>query len=386
MRALTICFCLFWSFYISGQVSDTITFYSEAFDTQRQIVVITPDDAKYYSDLVQLPVIYVLDGQHHWFVNPVLSTIKYLKYTHELPDAIIVVIPHDNRNLECAIPSQPGDILPLHTFITQDIEKQLETYNPDKYRMIIGHSFSASFALYSALLSPDFYSFVMAHSPLDRLTYLVESLANHNSIQPSQIAISIGGPDFDKDKFHRIVYETAKGQHPQYFDQILTYESEESAHNAVPILATPFFLSKHFYSFSRRYGRIAKVDMEYKLESPPGSPEAEWEKVLKASRLGPIFYPPEIGEINGLASRYLAGEFIDQALKIYEEGLKYHPHYYDFHINLYALYAEVNQEKAKYHLLKSLELIHKYEQDDVDYEYLVEEIEEELRNNGWLDR
>jgi S-formylglutathione hydrolase FrmB len=60
-----------------------------------------------------------------------------------------VIIPHIDRNTECGIKSLQGEILPLHNFITEELEKQLKAYNPNEFRAIIGHSFSASFALYS---------------------------------------------------------------------------------------------------------------------------------------------------------------------------------------------------------------------------------------------
>jgi enterochelin esterase-like enzyme len=85
-----------------GQEIDTLTFYSKAFKEERSVYIHTPEFYKFKSESVKIPVIYILDEQQEWFASPVLSDIQYLQYTHEIPNAI-VVIPHKNRNTECGI-------------------------------------------------------------------------------------------------------------------------------------------------------------------------------------------------------------------------------------------------------------------------------------------
>ncbi|MGB6035368.1 MAG: alpha/beta hydrolase-fold protein, partial [Cryomorphaceae bacterium] len=290
---------LFLPSILLAQTIDTLTFHSDAFDQERSIYVHKHDLTKYLSEDVKVPVIYVLDGQHEWFANPVLSNLKYLSTTHEIPFALIVVIPHKDRYAECGIDSLDGPALPLHTFITEEVEAALAPYHPGSYRMIIGHSFTASFSLYSQLKSNGFYSAVLAHSPLDSFEELVEAMERNPNIDPSGIAVSIGSADHDKDKNHREVYEQAKTSHPVFFESIYTYEANESTHNAVPIAANPYFLSKFFYPFSRRFSEIAMVDLEYKLKETPGSVEEEMKTIEAASKVGSAYYPAEIDELNG---------------------------------------------------------------------------------------
>jgi predicted alpha/beta superfamily hydrolase len=368
---------------LMAQTIDTLTFHSEAFDQERSIYVHRPNLSKYLSDEVKIPVIYVLDGQHKWFANPMLNNLEYLSFTHEIPFALFVVIPHTDRNSECAINSIDGPALPLHTFITKEVETALAPYHPSSYRMIIGHSFTASFSLYSQLKSDGFYSAVLAHSPLDRIEELAEAMESNPNIDPSTIAISIGSTDHDKDSYHRNFYEKAKAKHPDFFESIYTYEANESTHNAVPIVANPYFLAKFFYPFSRRYADIAVVDMEYMLVETPGTIEEEMKKIEEASKIGSAYYPPEIDEVNGITSRYWNSGYEDHAIALYEEGVKNHPNYFDFHIQLYVLYAERNPEKAKMHLKRSYELAEAFEQSEPDYEELLAEIKAEIINNGW---
>jgi predicted alpha/beta superfamily hydrolase len=382
MKSLLFSILLFPS-VLFAQTIDTLTIHSEAFGQVRSVYVHQHNLTKYLSADVKVPVIYVLDGQHEWFANPVLSNLKYLSTTHEIPFALIVVIPHKDRYSECGIDSLDGPALPLHIFITEEVEAALAPYHPGAYRMIIGHSFTASFSLYSQLRSDDFYSAVLANSPLDSFGELVEALDGNPKIDPSSIAISIGSADHDKDSYHRIVYEKAKEKHPDFFESVYTYEANESTHNAVPIVANPYFLSKFFYPFSRRFGDIAVVDREYKLAETPGTVEEEMKKIQEASKVGSAYYPAEIDEINGLASRYWNSDYEDHAIAVYEEGVKHHPNYFDFHVQLYVLYAKRNPEKAKMHLKKSYELVQAFEQAEPDYEELLDEIKAEIQDKGW---
>src|SRR5690554_7032517 len=137
-----------------GQEIDTISFYSKAFNEERTVYIHKPEFYKYKSESVKLPVIYLLDGQHEWFVNPLLSDIQYLQYTKEIPQAIVVVIPLNQRNIECGIVDLHTE-LPLDAFITKELDPVLQKYHPNDFKLIIGHSFTASFALYSYYRNPE---------------------------------------------------------------------------------------------------------------------------------------------------------------------------------------------------------------------------------------
>ena len=71
---------------------------------------------------------------------------------------------------------------------------------------------------------------------------------------------------------------------------------------------------------------------EYRLVNIPEELENEVEKVILASKIGASFYPPEIAEINGMASRFAYSEYNDYAIEIYKLGVKYYPNYYEFYL------------------------------------------------------
>lgn len=364
------------------QEVDTLTFYSEAFQEERTVYVYKPEFNKYRSEWVKLPVIYLLDGQHEWFINPILSDIRYLQYAHEIPQALVVVIPHKDRNKECIFSDLETEI-PLDKFITQELDQELVKYNPNEFKIIMGHSFSASFSLYSFYNHPKYYTHVIAHTPLNQMDLLVERLQDNEAIQKHRISISIGGIAPGKDAFHRKNYNRLKDQYPQLFSEFNLFEANFSTHNAVPISSTPTLLTQVFESFKSRYNHIALVDENYKLTESPEFSEQEASKINEASIIGDSYYTPEIAELNGIASRYWNNDYEDHAAMVYKLGLSYYPNYYDFYLSLYNLTFNQNQSEAKSYLLKAEELLKTVESDWDGKQDLINEIEIEKTNNGW---
>jgi predicted alpha/beta superfamily hydrolase len=374
---------LFISPFLFSQKIDTLTFYSEAFQQNRTVYIQTPDFYKYQSDAVKLPVIYLLDGQHEWFVNPLNNSIKYLEYTHEIPQALVVIVPLADRNAECRFNTSEKEITPLHKFVREELDKQIQSYHPNDFKLIIGHSFTASFALYSYLKDPLYYSAVIAHTPLNNFEDLIQEFEKSDQVDYHKISISVGGKAMHKDYYHRTEFDRLKIKYPDFFQSITVFEADQSAHNAVPIVATPFLLTRIFENFTSRYVNIAAVDDEYKLVTKPKSVAEEMTKIDLASKLGDYTYCPEIPDINGLASRYLASDLVKYGLAVYELGLSYFPNYFEFHLALYELYLPTDQVKAKRHLNTAAELLETLEADMPEAKELLRQIDEERQKNGW---
>jgi hypothetical protein len=355
MKNLSVLLLVFLSSFALGQKTDTLTFFSEAFNQERTVYIQTPLFYKYQSDSMKLPVFYILDGQHDWFVNPTLSSIRYLQYTHEIPQAILVIIPLKNRNKECGLMSLDQPAAPLHAFITRELNEKLAPYHPGNYRVMMGHSFSASFSMYSYMLSPEFYSAIIANSPLDQLENLVKAFQQNDKIDKSRMYLSFGS--VDKDKYHRKGYDDLKVRYPAFFSQAHTFLANSSSHTAMPITAVPELLSELFNAFSRRYKTVATVDEMYKLVAQPKSVAEELAQIASLSKLGDQFYPPELSDINGIASRYDRSGYYPYGISVYELGLKYYPNFHGFHYELGHIYAATDKQKAKTHLDKAIYLL-----------------------------
>ncbi|GAB2775523.1 alpha/beta hydrolase-fold protein [Salinimicrobium soli] len=376
-------FLILFSVAISpAQSIDTLSFFSPVFDQTRTVYIHKPDIYKYKSDTLKMPVVYLLDGQHEWFVNPILSDIEYLQNTHEIPNALVVVIPLLDRRKECEI----GDLkmeLPLHKFITQELKHELERYNHGDLRVLIGHSFSASFSLYSFLHEPEHYSAVFAHSPLDQMDKLLEELNKSTQQDQEKIYLSVGGISPDKDHYHRKNYNRLKTEFPEFFMNVNTFEADNSAHNAVPIVANPWFLTEFFSGFKGRYSKIAEVDEEYLLIEQPDSLEAEMTKLLSLSKINDQPYPPEIADLYGIASRYSYNGYKEYARKVYELGIEFFPNFYGFHLSLYEQLISKNAQKAKQHLNKAEVLLNTIDKDLENKNELLEAIKNARSKNGW---
>lgn len=351
------------SISLSAQKIDTLKFYSEAFNQERSIYIQTPADYKYASTDVKFPVLYILDGQHDWFVEPCIQLVNSLQKTKEVPQMVIVVVPLEDRKAECNVDSLNGPDLPLHTFITKEVPEKLKKYRAGEYNALVGHSFSASFALYSLIRSVDFYDAVFANSPLDALDLLIGELSKQPQKTLDKIYYSVGGADQSKDRYHNSAYSKLRNEYPDFFNNIHAFEATFSSHNAVPIVSMPNFLSECFTPFHNRYAEIAQVDMNYKLLSEPSKIENEISLILQASKLGKMNYPPEIADYNGIASRYLNSEFYEHALGIYLQAMEDYPNYYEFPAYAAEISIKLKPDAAKYLIQKAIELLNKFESD-----------------------
>jgi predicted alpha/beta superfamily hydrolase len=364
-----------------AQKLDTLTVFSEAFQEERTIYIKTPRNFKYKSNDTRFPVIYILDGQHNWFVDPVLSTVEGLQMTKDMPQHIVVIIPHENRILESKFQNFKKNSA-LHQFITNDLNDLLEKYGVNEHRILIGHSFTASFALYSYLKKPGFYQAVIANTPLYKFEYLI---TEHNKIETllkNKIYMSVGGT---KDQHHKKKWDELQEKYPNYFKDINTYEAGYSSHNAVPIVTTPIFLTKIFDKYSKRYYKIAEVNSNYQLVKKPDSPFEELEKIKSKSFISGVFLTPEIADLNGIASRFSNNNYPHHAKKVYELGLKYYPKFWGFHLSLYQLLKREKPEKALMHLSKAERYLDELDNSFPEYTEIKRYISKEntAGNNGY---
>jgi len=368
------------SHLLHAQNTDTLRIKSAAFKSERTVYVRKPADYKYAGADVRFPVMYILDGQHDWFVKPMLQLVENLQQTKEVPQMLIVIIPLEDRINECNVDSLNMPDAPLHTLITKEIPNNLQAYRAGKFHALVGHSFSASFALYSAIKAPEFYDAVFAHSPMDALQLLVKELANQSKSNLSKIYYSVGSRDQSKDAYHYAAYQKALATNPTFFKNAHVYEANFSAHNAVPIVAMPSFLSECFTPFHNRFKDIAAVDMNYKMIDKPMKPEDEIKKLLGLAKLGNMNYPPEISDYNGIASRFLNSDYKEHALAVYLQAMQDYPNYYEFPAYAAELSKSLKPDSAKFFIEKAIELLNTFEKDLPEREEILAELNAILEN------
>lgn len=377
MQRTTFFLGLFLSFAskLFGQAPVFHTLQSDFFDDPREIEVVLPNNWNYASERVEWPVIYILDGQHEFAAGAVKNDIQMLQMVKEMPDAIVVIIHHEDRVEDCALPKD-NSILPLHSFMVEELDPFIhKTYRSSTLRVLIGHSFTASFGLRSAYWSPDFYDALLLHSPLNQIEKSTSLLLELNEFDFSKIYLSVGGSAGSKDKWHLAAHRENQEKHPDFYNQIHFAQVESASHNALPAIKTASFLTEFFFDFSVRTDHIAQVDMNYQLVQSPGSVEEEMKKVERACTFGEDSLNMSISEINGMASRYWAGEHTQHVEALYEYGIDLYDDYYDFYIYLAQLKGERGLKTEALELLKEARrLCNLHESGSEAHEYIISEI------------
>jgi len=372
MRSVSVALtCLVWftTAQASAQTIDTLTVDSRAFGAARTVYVHLPPTHRYSSPAVRMPVVVVLDGQHEWFREPVLNQLRFLQYTHEIPSVITVVVPHADRVRESAMRDVQGRQLPLLEFSADELPATLERYRAGSHRVLIGHSFTASFALYAMARRPDAFPAVIAHTPLHLLEQLMPVVAQRLSEESSRHAmISVGGEERVKDKYHhdalqQLLARSEYQPRPRGLDVVI---ATSARHNAVPIRTTAELLSRHFLAYSMR-DTLAPVDENYRMTGDAPSIDELLRGVDAMLRFRGAVLPWEIAEINGLASRLRSSGHLAHAAAVLGRGTELYPNFWQFHQALAQLHAESDAEAAALHRRRAIALLDAYERDQPFY-------------------
>jgi pimeloyl-ACP methyl ester carboxylesterase len=366
---------------LGAQRVDTLRIASAAFGTTREVWVHLPEGHQYVGPEAPLPVLIVLDGQHDWFATPVRTIIQGLSDTKELPWSIIVVVPHADRVAESSFRRQSTEPLPLLRFLADELPPALTPYHASDLRVLIGHSFTASFALHALLERPDRFSAVIAHSPLDGIATTIPRVVALMRSRPDRAAlVSVGGSEQWADMYHArellpIVRSPALQPLP---DNFVLHVAESARHNAVPIRATPDLLAKYFAPFANRDTLLA-VNEEYVLRAPP-PPVAQMMAQIDASlafRGNRI--PWQLPDIAGLASRLETGPHPAHTEAVYRRGVALYPGYFLFHASLGELVAARDPRAARVHFAEALRMLERHERGAQDYGEMREALMARLR-------
>ena len=342
-----------------AQRTDTLRFHSEAFGGERSITVRLPEFHRYAGPEVRMPVIVLLDGQHDWFIEPLVNDIRFLQYTHVVPQAIIVTVPLTDRLIECAPDSLDQPAMPLLRMLTDELPALLAPYHPSGYTVLVGHSLSASFALYALLQAPEAFDAVIALSPAHLVAKsLPRAKALVNDDQNKRLYVAVGGKERVLDGgHHAILTPIFDAMHLRGKGERLLYREYPSAgHTSVPIIAFPELLTTLFSPYALR-DTLAPVNDEYELLAPPPAP-AELLRQVDATLgfLGDTL-PWDVAEINGMASRLENSGYNEQAIAVYRRGTQLYPKLFDFHASLGVLLLADDRPAGLAALRRSLELL-----------------------------
>lgn len=364
-----------------AQRSDTLRFHSTAFRTERSVVVHLPEFHRYASEQVRMPVIILLDGQHEWFIDPLLNDIRFLQYTHEVPQAIVVTVPHMDRVQESAPDSIDQPTMPLLELLTKELPPLLKPYNPGDLTVLVGHSFTASFALYAHAAAPDAFDAVIALSPLhlvDRsIPRVVERLIDHPN---ERVLVAVGGAQRLKDGGHHadLTAAVTAADASRAQGRFLFKEYPSAGHTSLPLIAFPELLSTLFLPYALR-DTLAAVDRNYKLVAPPPAPEELLRELERSWGFLGSSLPWDLAEANGLLSRLESSGYMDHVTLLLRRAIDLYPNEYYFHAWLGQTLLERDPAAARASLLKARDVQDRFARDEPDYEEMKAEIEGMLK-------
>jgi predicted alpha/beta superfamily hydrolase len=366
---------------LCAQRSDTLRFHSAAFGTERTVVVHLPEFHRYASAEVRMPVIILLDGQHEWFIDPLLNDIRYLQYTHEVPQAIVVTVPHADRMQESAADSIDQPDMPLLELLTVELPPLLQRYDPGDITVLVGHSFTASFVLHAYLRAPGAFDAVIALSPLHLVGRLMPKVADRVQQQLNErVLVAVGGSERFKDGGHHGAITAAMREAvPARTDGRLLFKEYPSAgHTSLPIIAFPELLATLFRPYSLR-DSLAAVDDEYRLNAAPPPPEELMRRLEASWTFLSGSVPWDLAEANGLISRLEHSGYADHVIMLLRRAITLYPNEYGFHAWLGQALLEREPVLAEQSLRKALEVQAAYARDDADYAERKAEIEGMLK-------
>lgn len=363
---------------LDAQHIDTLRFQSAAFGAEREVVVHLPEFHRYASAEVRMPVIILLDGQHEWVMEPVLTHIRYLQYTHIVPQAIVVTVPHEDRVKECAPDSIAQPTMPLLELLTKELPPLLQRYHPGDITVLVGHSFTASFALYAYLAAPEAFDAVIALSPLHLVEHSMPRVADRlEKHENERVLVSVGGAHKLLDGGHHegLSKATAAARMERTNGRMLYREYPSAGHTSLPTIAFADLLATLFTDYTVRDTLVPVGRDDYKVLSPPPPPEVLL-KQLEATHgfLGSTL-PWGLDEANGLLSRLGSSDYTEHVILLLRKAIALYPNYYYFHAWLGDELMERDPVAAKQHVRDALRILEEYDRNDPDYDEMKAELE-----------
>lgn len=362
---------------LNAQQRDTLRFHSAAFGAERQVIVQLPEFHRYASAEVRMPVIIVLDGQHDWFIEPVLNDIRFLQYTHEVPQAIVVAVPLVDRVKECAQGGPDAPPMPLLRMLTEELPPLLVRYHPSGLSILVGHSFSASFALHAYVQAPGAFDAVIALSPLHRVEETLPAVVDRLVNEPDErVSIAVGGTAPSKDGGHhqRLTAAVEAARIARVQGRCVYEHYPAAGHTSLPVIAFPEQLATLFLPFSLR-DSLVPVNEEYQVIGTPPSAEELLRNIDRSTHFLGDALAWEVAEINGILSRLANSGYTEHVAALSRRAIALYPELYMFHAWLGETLLESDRPAAHAAFQRALVLLETHERGTPDYAGMKEEIE-----------
>lgn len=290
------------------------------------------------------PVLYVLDGE--WHFQHVSAMVDYYAAAHggrQMPPIIVVGIENNKRNRDFTPTDRPkwaaGKADDFLTFMEKDLIPFVEkNYRAAPFRMLVGHSLTAQFNLYTMAKKPELFQAHIAVSPwlvYDEKWMLGEweNLFSKSVNQPQFLFSTIGGDEVELVEVFEDMQQLADNQllaEEQVFEII-----PETTHETVYLPAVTKGLLTLFADW-----KISRATLLSGVENI----EAHYAKISK--KLGYQVDTPEY-VLNEVGYYFLQQKNVEEALKTFQRNQALNPDSPNVYDSLGDTYDQMGEkEKA----------------------------------------
>ncbi|MFZ5941139.1 MAG: alpha/beta hydrolase-fold protein [Bacteroidota bacterium] len=292
--------------------------HSGILDEDRKLLIHTPPG--YDEGDQSYPVLYLLDGEAHFFHGSGIA--EYLARLGYMPEVIVVGIVNTDRTRDfspVAVESEPtsGGADHFMAFLEKELFPFVEKeYRTQPFRILEGHSFGGTFAVYTLIRKPDLFQAYIAISPYLHYSnsYLLTEAKNNlrsrfRSPKYFFMCVANEAEYYEPLKQFAALLRERCGKNISFDYQIFDKET----HMSVPHLGIYYGL-KHIFS--------AWVIPDYRLQAGLASVEAFYAGL--SEKYG---YSVEVTEaiLNRLGYLYLQNNDFKNATEIFLENTRRYP-------------------------------------------------------------
>jgi hypothetical protein len=242
----------------------------------------------------------------------------------------------------------------------------------------VGHSFTASFALYASLAAPDAFDAVIALSPLHQVAQSLPLVAEQLEESPDQrVLLAVGGAHRLQDGGHHgeltKAVSTARIERTQ--GRLLFREYPSAGHTSLPIIAFPDLVTTLFTPYALRDTLVPVSLNDYKVMTRPPTPEVLVQQLEASHGFLDSTLPWGLDEANGLLSRLDNSDYNEHVILLLRKAIALYPNFCYFHAWLGDELMEQDPVEAKQHVLDALRILDEHDRNDPDYTEMKAELE-----------
>lgn len=222
---------------IDLKIGDKYSFQSDALNEKRNLLIHLPSE--YSNSEKEYPVIYVLDGNNHFY--HATNAVTILEENGKIPESIIVAIPNNRGTRGRDLARERDNFM---QFIKSEVIEYVEkNYRTNNKKTIFGHSMAGAFVLNYLATEPSLFDNYIVASPViqilnSELLNKYQTFFKQNKTLDKSLYITLTGVDAEGEratdaleKFIKILKNEAPSSFSWKYDYL-----ENQIHMTTPYL------------------------------------------------------------------------------------------------------------------------------------------------------